>query len=354
MLGADAMTDAYKTIIQAVVLAAWFSPAVASAEVHHTSRPLCLRAECEAQVKRHRSLYCSRDCMNLVLFHGAAKREHQASEAGFIECKLCGRSMKSISNSHLRWTHGIDPGKYLAQFPGAKLMTDEAHAEFVESRARVERGFCARPGCSRRVSGSDRRYCSHRCYTLARFRGGFALAKTKGEQERELQAARRLPRVSVLPLCVRPGCENRVRTRGRQFCSRGCALLMRARSHVFGPAAPNYIDGRTSIPKAQKQRARERDAYICQRCGADMTSDKSRAHVHHLIPARCFDDLEEANRLENLTTLCRECHMVVEWEMVRELYRRALVLDELGASDPSFESLAAFKARLIQSRTERV
>ena len=34
--------------------------------------------------------------------------------------------------------------------------------------------------------------------------------------------------------------------------------------------------------------------------------------VHHKIPFRSFTSIEEANRLENLTTLCRTCHQKVE------------------------------------------
>jgi predicted HNH restriction endonuclease len=34
--------------------------------------------------------------------------------------------------------------------------------------------------------------------------------------------------------------------------------------------------------------------------------------VHHRKKARKFDDLEAANRLANLQTVCRQCHREVE------------------------------------------
>jgi DEAD/DEAH box helicase domain-containing protein len=45
-------------------------------------------------------------------------------------------------------------------------------------------------------------------------------------------------------------------------------------------------------------------------CGAIETD---RQHdVHHKIPFRTFTSIDEANRLENLSTLCRTCHQKVE------------------------------------------
>jgi DEAD/DEAH box helicase domain-containing protein len=64
-----------------------------------------------------------------------------------------------------------------------------------------------------------------------------------------------------------------------------------------------------------RDRVRARDRYICQVCG---TPENSRQHdVHHKTPFRAFlrngvVDRAEANRLENLTTLCHTCHQKVE------------------------------------------
>jgi DEAD/DEAH box helicase domain-containing protein len=61
--------------------------------------------------------------------------------------------------------------------------------------------------------------------------------------------------------------------------------------------------------------ARKRDQFKCQVCGA---VESSREHdVHHKTPFRAFIrdgviDREQANRLENLTTLCPSCHRKVE------------------------------------------
>jgi DEAD/DEAH box helicase domain-containing protein len=59
-----------------------------------------------------------------------------------------------------------------------------------------------------------------------------------------------------------------------------------------------------------RDRVRARDGYKCQVCG---TPETTRQHdVHHKIPFRAFTSMAEANRLDNLTTLCSSCHHKVE------------------------------------------
>jgi DEAD/DEAH box helicase domain-containing protein len=59
-----------------------------------------------------------------------------------------------------------------------------------------------------------------------------------------------------------------------------------------------------------RDKVRKRDQYKCQVCGA---AETNRQHdVHHKIPFRSFASAEDANRPENLSTLCRTCHQKVE------------------------------------------
>jgi DEAD/DEAH box helicase domain-containing protein len=60
----------------------------------------------------------------------------------------------------------------------------------------------------------------------------------------------------------------------------------------------------------QRRRARARDGFCCQMCGA---RERDRQHdVHHRIPFRRFESYQAANRLDNLVTLCRPCHRRAE------------------------------------------
>ncbi len=60
----------------------------------------------------------------------------------------------------------------------------------------------------------------------------------------------------------------------------------------------------------QRDLARARDGFRCQTCG---TPEGEKAHhVHHKIPFKMFDSVEQANQLANLITLCNSCHRKVE------------------------------------------
>lgn len=59
-----------------------------------------------------------------------------------------------------------------------------------------------------------------------------------------------------------------------------------------------------------RDRVRARDKYTCQVCGAVET--KRQHDVHHKVPFKAFTSREEANQLNNLTTLCPTCHHQVE------------------------------------------
>ncbi|NUM45306.1 MAG: DEAD/DEAH box helicase, partial [Anaerolineales bacterium] len=72
----------------------------------------------------------------------------------------------------------------------------------------------------------------------------------------------------------------------------------------YGPTWPRARDA-----------ARARDGYRCQSCGLPESGPGSfgRSHdVHHKIPFRQFVSAEEANRLDNLVTLCPPCHRRAE------------------------------------------
>lgn len=105
------------------------------------------------------------------------------------------------------------------------------------------------------------------------------------------------------------------RNEGVKYCSLKCywnGLLGRFRGKnspswkggyewYYGP---NWYD--------QRRKALEHDHHTCQQCGAP---ENGRRHdAHHIVPFREFglDRYEEANRLENLITVCRPCHMRLE------------------------------------------
>jgi len=68
----------------------------------------------------------------------------------------------------------------------------------------------------------------------------------------------------------------------------------------------------------QRDKARQRDSYRCTRCGTPET-DNRQHDIHHVVPFREFgyipgynENYKEANRLDNLVTVCRTCHRAIE------------------------------------------
>ncbi len=60
----------------------------------------------------------------------------------------------------------------------------------------------------------------------------------------------------------------------------------------------------------QRLRTRQRDNFRCQVCG--VPEGPRSHHVHHKTPFRMFTTYLQANQLENLITVCPECHRRVE------------------------------------------
>lgn len=91
------------------------------------------------------------------------------------------------------------------------------------------------------------------------------------------------------------------------------------KAHIKGPE-PSVEASRDSRQKHYasaewkelRSRALERDGYQCQSCG--MTEEKHQEkfgvglNVHHLTDIADFENPKDADTLENLETLCAECH----------------------------------------------
>lgn len=107
----------------------------------------------------------------------------------------------------------------------------------------------------------------------------------------------------------------------REFCNHECYGKWISENRV-GENHPNWKGGAIDFYgeswTKQRRRALERDEYLCRVCG--ISSDEHRRQsgqtldVHHITPFRDYgvEDHIEANRLDNLITLCRSCHQKVE------------------------------------------
>lgn len=91
------------------------------------------------------------------------------------------------------------------------------------------------------------------------------------------------------------------------FCSRPCMGKWQS-ANIKGEKSPTWRGG--YVPyygadwRANRKHAKERDNHRCQICG-----EQEDLEVHHIKPVRLFTDKNQANELNNLITLCRNCHI---------------------------------------------
>lgn len=109
------------------------------------------------------------------------------------------------------------------------------------------------------------------------------------------------------------------------FCSTECQSEYQ--SSQTGPDATRWKGGYVNYGKGwndkKKEAVRERDNYVCQHPGCTVSNAEHKEQigksleVHHIQPARSFDNPEDRNDMENLVTLCITHHQM--WEEIAPL-----------------------------------
>ena len=210
-----------------------------------------------------------------------------------VMCRICNKQFKMITNTHLKKAHRMTTEEYLCSFPDAELCDEDMRAYYRTTRKHAVKPVCARPTCNKKCAQTWNTYCS-------------------------------------------------------RYCSMSHRMSKDGRDDQGGAKNWKFNGGWYSIGKSQKQKARERDNYFCQRCSVPVRGKN--AQVHHIVPERCFDDAEMAHALDNLITLCGHCHKVIEWENLREVYRRVYLLDELQKGNPNWQTFEDFKKVMLSPK----
>lgn len=111
--------------------------------------------------------------------------------------------------------------------------------------------------------------------------------------------------------------------KGNNYCDTDCMANHFHKSGRFaGENSPTWTGGKLDPRKdygvnwsRQRKLTRKRDSYTCQRCGKTEKQNKKECNeqlsVHHKKPFKKCKDYIEANKLENLISLCKECHTYV-------------------------------------------
>lgn len=155
------------------------------------------------------------------------------------------------------------------------------------------------------VQRSKRNFCDTSCYLDWMSDAGEEHPNWKGKAERDCAncgvTVKRRPSIAEMT--------------ERSFCSAECNREWK-RENWVGENSPGWKGGweRYYGPNwnTQRRKARKNDDYTCQGCGLTQEEHldqwKERLHVHHIVPFRDHESYEEANRVDNLVTLCRNCH----------------------------------------------
>ena len=100
-----------------------------------------------------------------------------------------------------------------------------------------------------------------------------------------------------------------------RFCSNDCSnkAMMGVNNPSWRGGHPNYYGPNW---RPLRRLARILDNNTCQRCSVTKKELKRELDVHHIKPVSSFKIKNDANYLENLVSLCHECHMIVEWNGV--------------------------------------
>jgi len=265
---------------------------------------------------------------------------------------------QSDVNEHFDYTHSV----FYTAFGSLNTAKEQLGLALnKENNApRVTLG-CAGPNCTetvakteREVEQSEYHYCSQDClneHKRERYAGdgnpnstleavtcdhcGQELMRARWERERyeRTYCSECWGDVTVEVECAWCGGEKQVWPSlthvERHFCSPQCHGKWNS-VHNTGEKHPRWRPGKRPEYygpnwRVQRRRVLRRDQYRCQDCGVTeaeyLTERGETLSVHHIQPFRTFEtddgyDYEAANSLENLITVCRECHM--EREMALE------------------------------------
>jgi len=94
-----------------------------------------------------------------------------------------------------------------------------------------------------------------------------------------------------------------------RFCSQECLYNWMSDDLFQGHRQPNAYNGDWRSVRAA---ALERDNHSCQSCGTTAAELGQNPDVHHIVPIRTFDNPDDAHELDNVISLCKTCHMMVE------------------------------------------
>jgi len=238
--------------------------------------------------RQHRSRFCSKECMDLAATRGEVHA-----------CPICGSSFYVP-----RWKVLQGAGRFCSRQCYGKSIRDQVEAECIQ---------CHHTYVVKRSKEGATQFCSREC------QAAWQSANWQGEDSPRWGGEERTCEWCGARYYIGKWKADHNLSR---FCSRECYGHWRSRE-LRGEKSNRWKGGRAGYYgpnwKQQRKRARLRDDRACQRCGTRECGLDQALSVHHIRPFREFGYIPgentrylAANRLDNLTSLCQSCHMIVE------------------------------------------
>jgi hypothetical protein len=97
-----------------------------------------------------------------------------------------------------------------------------------------------------------------------------------------------------------------------RYCSPECARIgLRGRNNpAWRGGHPAYYGPEW---RSLQRLSRKLDGCACQRCAVSQKELGRALDVHHIKPVSSFKTTNDSNLIENVVSLCHNCHMIVEW-----------------------------------------
>lgn len=263
----------------------------------------------KCNVKEGKRVFCGKECADKWKSENIRGDNHPLRRKAFVVCAQCGK--ESITKPALakRATKHFCNKKCMSDYE--KTFTGESAKHWKGGKQELACKKCGKAFFVDPGKVDERYFCSKKCADEWRSEN------IRGENNPIWK-----PRIEV-PCII---CGTKIlKTSGQLkrlkyiFCSRECHRLWQSQQSR-GSNNPAWRGGKNTKYgphwKHQRELARKRDNYKCQRCGRDESDFDRKLAVHHIKRFAEFapDDRERANGLENLISLCQYCHPVVERE----------------------------------------
>lgn len=243
--------------------------------------------------------YCSDGCLE-------AGFSEERTERVDVECANCD-TVNEVKPSRAEDRENVFcdrdcQGEWLSE-----NATGDQHPSW-KGRVQVECGSCGGQIEKRecRVGDGSRHFCSDGCYKE------WLAERWSGEKNPNFDPASRV--TEECGFCGEEF-EYRIASDKGDYCSRSCAMKDKT-----GEDHPNWEGGPVVYGSGwndeKKERVRRRAKWRCEGCGfhnlAHLERFGRRLDVHHITPARQFEDPDQRNAVGNLAALCMPCHAEAE------------------------------------------